>query len=232
MSSIPFITVSAILVALTPGRVSDAQTDSKAMPANKPPRVIYVRQFSIPQTTQTQDQQSGRPGILGRLRGAEDQTLIGQHKEEQTEQVVANAPAALQKSLIEDLSQSVAAAADGEGAKIPPDCWVITGEFVEVNTGNRALQAGVGFGAGQSDLQVRARVYSGNNLQEPFLTFESKGASGHMPGAAATRNPYAAAAKFVISRRQPELEAKKAAFSMAHEIGKFMDAHGIPTRQQ
>src|SRR5262249_55970652 len=90
MSSNSFITVSAILVALAPGRVSDVQTDSKAMPANKPPRVIYVRQFSVPQTTQTEDQQSGRPRILGRLRGAEDQTLIGQHKEEQKEQVIAN----------------------------------------------------------------------------------------------------------------------------------------------
>jgi hypothetical protein len=228
MSSIPFITVSAILVALAPGRVSDVQTDSKAMPANKAPRVIYVRQFSIPETIQTQDQQSGRPGIVGRLRGAEDQTLIGQRKEEQKEQVLANAPAALQKALIEDLNRSVAAAADGEGAKIPADCWVITGELVKVNTGNRAIQAGVGFGAGQSDLQVRASVYSGHNLQEPFLTFDSKGASGHMPGGVATKNPYVAAAKFVISRREPELEAKKAAFSIAHEIGKFMDAQGIP----
>lgn len=66
-------------------------------------------------------------------------------------------------------------------------------------------------------------------MKTPFLTFDSEGASGHMPGAAVMQNPYVAAAKFVISRREPEREAKKVAESIADEIGKFMAAHGIPT---
>src|SRR5262249_6741286 len=166
----------------------------------KPPRVIYVKQFSIPQAAQTENAQGGRPHLLGRLRGGEDQTIVGQHREAQKEEVLSKAPTTLQKALIEDLNRSVATAADGEGADISPDCWVITGQLIDVNTGNRALQAGVGFGAGQSDLEVRAKVYSGRNLEQPFLTFDSKGASGHMPGAVVTKNPYVAAAKFVISR--------------------------------
>jgi len=83
---------------------------------------------------------------------------------------------------------------------------VISDEFVEVDTGNRALQAGVGFGAGQSQLEVHARVYAGAALNMPFLTFDSKGASGYLPGGGATKNPYVAAAKFVMSKREPERE--------------------------
>ena len=41
---------------------------------------------------------------------------------------------------------------------------MVTGEFVEVDTGDRAVQAGVGFGAGQSQLEVRVKVYSGFDM--------------------------------------------------------------------
>jgi Domain of unknown function (DUF4410) len=98
-----------------------------------------------------------------------------------------------------------------------------------VDTGNRAMQAGVGFGAGQSQLEVRVKVYAGSDMSAPFLTFDSKGASGHLPGAVAVKNPYVAAAKFVLSKMEPEQESKKVAKAIADEIGKFMIAQGIPT---
>jgi hypothetical protein len=59
--------------------------------------------------------------------------------------------------------------------------------------GNSALQAGVGFGAGQSHLEVRARVYAAADPKTPFLSFDSEGASGHLPGAVVAKNPYVAA---------------------------------------
>jgi hypothetical protein len=67
-------------------------------------------------------------------------------------------------------------------------------------------------------------------MDTAFLTFDSAGTSGHMPGAAVMhKNPYAAAAKFVMSKNDPEREAKKVAKAIADEIGKFMAAQGIPT---
>jgi Domain of unknown function (DUF4410) len=99
----------------------------------------------------------------------------------------------------------------GVGIRASRDSWVITGEFVELDAGNRALQPGVGFGAGQSQLEVRAKVYAGSDMHTPFLTFDSKGASGHLPGGVAMKNPYVAAAKFVTSKREPAQEAKKVA---------------------
>ena len=231
MISTPLVTVSVILAALSPAKVSDVETNPAAMPVAKPPRVIYVKRFSISQTSKP-EAQGGRPRVLGRLRGGEEETIIGQHREEQKEDTLAKVPGALQQALIEDLNQSIAPATNGESVDVSPDCWVITGEFLEVDTGNRALQAGVGFGAGQSELEVRANVYAGGDLEHPFLTFDSRGASGHMPGGVVTKNPYVAAAKFVMSKREPEREAKKVANSIAHEIGKFMAAQGIATRKR
>jgi Domain of unknown function (DUF4410) len=233
MISFNFVMVSMILAALTPAKVSDVKSNTSAMPAAKPPRVIYVNGFSLSQATKSDEPQSsgegGRPHLLGALRDREQEGIIGQHREEQKEQTLAKVPGALQKALIADLSQSIAPAESGNGTNAPADCWIITGEFLEVDTGSRALEAGVGFGAGQSHLEVRAKVYSAHDSKRPFLTFDSEGASGHMPGAVVSKNPYVAAAKFVMSKREPEREAKKVASSIAQEIGKFMAAQGIPT---
>ena len=76
----------------------------------------------------------------------------------------------------------------------------------------------------KGDVEVRVKVYVASDMSRPFLTFDDKGASGHMPGAVLMRNPYGAAAKFILSKRDPEREAKKVAQAIAHEIGKFMAA--------
>jgi hypothetical protein len=225
-----FTIVGIILAGLAPAKVSDVKSNTSAMP--KAPRMIYVNSFSISQAAksdETQSPESERPGLLGALREREQEGVIGQHREAQKEQTLEKVPGVLQQALIADLSQSIAPAESGNGTKAPADCWIITGEFLEVSTGSRALQSGVGFGAGESHLEVRAKVYSAHDPNKPFLTFDSEGASGHMPGAVVSKNPYAAAAKFVMSKREPEREAKKVASSIAHEIGKFMAAQGIPT---
>jgi hypothetical protein len=232
MVSIPFISItsSVIIAGLTPAKVSDVETNSSA--AAKPPRVIYVKTFSISNAASKSENGvgEGRPRLLGVLRGGAQNTVIGRRQETQQEDTLAKVPVVLQKALIENLSKSVAPAENGDGAHASPESWIITGEFLDVDTGNRALEAGVGLGAGQSHLEVRAKVYAASDMNTPFLTFDSEGASGHMPGAAVMRkNPYVAAAKFVMSKREPEREAKKVAGAIADEIGKFMVAQGIPT---
>jgi hypothetical protein len=233
MMTIPFsAVVSVLIVALVPpAKVNDVKTNSSAQHGLKRPAVIHVRSFSIsePATNSGNAPGEGRAHLLGTLRGGEQNTAIGEHREQQQEDTLARLPGLLQQALIRDLSQSVAPADNGDSVHAARDSWVVTGEFVEVDTGNRAMQASVGFGAGQSQLEVRAKVYAGSDMRTPFLTFDSKGASGYLPGAVAVKNPYVAAAKFVMSKRQPEQEANKVARAIANEIGKFMTAQGIPT---
>ena len=223
-----------ILAALTPAKVSDVETDSSGVHKAKAPSLIYVHSFTISQPAARPDDASsnGRPHLLGALRGGEQNTLLGRHQDKEKEKTLAKLPGILQKALIEDLSRSIApaTAADGERPS-RRDGWVISGEFIDLEMGRRALEAGVGFGAGQGDVEVRVKVYVASDMSRPFLTFDDKGASGHMPGAVLMRNPYGAAAKFILSKRDPEREAKKVAQAIAHEIGKFMAAQGIPTRK-
>ena len=149
--------VSGLMVAaLTPAKVTDVKTNTSEVHGVKQPSVIHVRSFSI--STLAANPQNGggggRPHLLGRLRGGEENTVIGQHREQQQEGTLAKLPGLLQQALIRDLSKSIGPADSGDGVHASQDSWVVTGEFVEVDTGNRAMQAGVGFGAGQSQLEV------------------------------------------------------------------------------
>jgi Domain of unknown function (DUF4410) len=167
MITIPFTAVVSGLLAagLTPAKVTDVETNSSEVHGVKRPTVIHVRSFSISNSAANPENAAGggRPHLLGILRGGEENTVIGQHREQQQEDTLAKLPGLLQEALIRNLSQSVAPADSGDGAHPPRDSWVITGEFIEVDTGNRAMQAGVAFGAGQSQLEVRAKVYSGSD---------------------------------------------------------------------
>jgi hypothetical protein len=225
---------SLVLGALTPATVDNVNTSSSSLPAARPPSVIYVDSFSISQTSSSSEDDGssdgGRPHLLGLFRGGQDNTLLGQRKENQYEQTLQKLPGILQRALIQDLNNSIAAAANGDEAETYlHHGWIITGQFLVVDAGDRAMQAGVGFGAGQSHVEVQAQVSTVRDPNNPFLVFNSQGASGHMPGAVVMFNPYVAAAKFVMSKKEPEKEAKKIAQAIAREIGKFMTAQGIPT---
>lgn len=172
MITIPFTAVvSGLIVALVPpAKVTDVETNSPAEQGLKRPAVIHVRSFSISKSAGNAQNVDGggRPHLLGILRGGEENTVIGQHREQQHEDTLAKLPDLLQQELIRNLSKSVAPADNRDGTHASRDSWVLTGEFVEADTGNRAMQAGVGFGAGQSQLEVHAKVYSGSDMRTPF----------------------------------------------------------------
>jgi hypothetical protein len=194
--------------------------------------MIYVDLFSTAGAASqpSGDQGGGRPHILGMFRGGEDNTLLGQRKMQQQQDILQQLPYILQKTLVQALNSGVARATAGDGMLATQEnCWIVRGQFVVVDQGSRAMQAGVGFGAGQSHVEVRAQVYTLSDPDTPFLVFDTNGASGHMPGAVVIPNPYVAAAKFVMAKQEPEKETKKIGKQMAVEIGKFMTAEGIPT---
>ena len=213
--------VSLTLGAITPAKVDNVVANAPAtMP---PPQMIYVSLFStLGASSQANgDQSEGRPHLFG---------ILGQRHAQQQADILLQLPGILQKTLVQALNQSVARATAGDGMMATQsNCWIVRGQFVIVDQGSRAMQAGVGFGAGQSHVEVRAQLYTLDNPDQPFLVFDTNGASGHMPGAVVIPNPYVAAAKFVMAKKEPEKETKKIGQQMAVEIGKFMNHEGIPT---
>jgi hypothetical protein len=76
---------------------------------------------------------------------------------------------------------------------LPKNGWLVTGEFVRVNTGSRILRSGVGLGAGGSKMETRVSVFDLASSAQPFLTFETTGGSNAMPGLITSTGPVSAA---------------------------------------
>lgn len=72
---------------------------------------------------------------------------------------------------------------------LPRSGWLITGEFIRVNTGSRELRAIVGLGAGGSKMETRVSVIDLAGNGQPFLTFETTGGSNAMPGLLESSGP-------------------------------------------
>lgn len=71
----------------------------------------------------------------------------------------------------------------GVGDSLPARGWLVKGRFITVNQGSRALRSFVGLGAGATKMQVAVEVYDlARSGYSPFLTFETEGGSGSMPG--------------------------------------------------
>jgi hypothetical protein len=67
----------------------------------------------------------------------------------------------------------------------PAKAWLVTGEFLRVNQGSRALRAAVGFGLGGTKVETVVTVYDLSGPEpRPFLKFVTSGGSNAQPGAA------------------------------------------------
>jgi hypothetical protein len=120
MITIPFTALVSglILTVVPPAKDTDITADSSAEHGIRRPAVIHVRSFSISNsaTNSQSGEGGGRPHLLGRLRGGEENTVIGEHREQQQEDTLAKLPGLLQQALIRDLSKSVAPADSGDAA--------------------------------------------------------------------------------------------------------------------
>jgi hypothetical protein len=106
-----------------------------------------------------------------------------------------NAARLLSGYLVKTLTAHVAPAEPVKSAqgRVPGKGWLLTGEFVRVNTGSRILRAGLGLGAGGTKMETRVEVYNLASREKPFLTFETTGGSNAMPGLLTSTGPVSAA---------------------------------------
>lgn len=114
------------------------------------------------------------------------------------------------------------------GTPPPASGWLVQGQFQNVDPGNRAQRAVIGFGAGEATTEVAVEVdrLDGGSVT-PVLQFGSNADSGHAPGAVVTMNPYAAAAKFVLGRNATGRDIEKMGEAIAQEIAKYARERGV-----
>ncbi len=178
------------------------------------PSIVYVTDFDLefPPGAQGQDASLLRQGPVARLR-----------ERVQGGDPVTKAHAAvglMAASITDDLnSDGVPAQRLHVGDPRPASGWLVRGVVTELDEGNQLRRAMVGFGAGESELQLWVGVTDlARNPDAPFYTLEAKDSSGKMPGAVVKFNPYVAAAKFVMSRHATERDVKATASAVAKSI--------------
>jgi hypothetical protein len=224
--------------------VSNKQASQDVGP---PPRVLYVSQFTVSegaikqqgglfgaaeQMVQNRPHLLGGGGILGGGGGEggdgggvlERRTAPDNPTPQQVTEVIT-------KAIIDGLES------ENLGFPIEPlppgtqpgsSGWLVQGQFQNVDPGNRAQRAVIGFGAGEATTEVAVEVDRlGPGTVTPVLQFGSNADSGHAPGAAVTMNPYAAAAKFVLGRNATTRDIEKMGQAIAQEIAKYARERGV-----
>ncbi len=200
------------------------------------PRVVYVADFTIdPSVVETASDVpsrvlANRP-ILSRLRnsiggvgGRADSTDPSQESRQAVDQLAT--------ALVRELTRSgVAAQRIRGGAEPPSDGWIVHGVFVALDEGNRVTSSMVGFGTGQPHVEVSGDIVAlTNDSSSLVLTFGDSSRTRHMPGAAVTRNPYAMAARFVMSRGATGRDVQDLGKRLGEEIVTFMRDRNLLSR--
>jgi hypothetical protein len=109
-------------------------------------------------------------------------------------------------------------------AKPSTGAWV-HGVFTELDEGNRIHRAVIGFGSGESKMELYVTMNDLSHPDQPLYNSAETGDSGKKPGAAITLNPYVAAAKFVMEKNAPEKAVKKTASEISDDIVKHLKEH-------
>jgi len=196
-------------------------------PPKKAPSVLYVADFEI-----DSDDVKSDPGVLGNRSGRRLGVLNREGPLQRSKDPEITAPKLrnlLSESLVQDLAaRSLTAVRLPSGRPLPREGWLIRGEFLEVDQGNRVKRAVIGFGTGATDMHVESTVTDlGGDTRQPFLVIGVGAGSGKSPGAVVTMNPYAAAAKFVVSKHASEKDVRNVASGITSEILQYMKNNGL-----
>jgi len=202
------------------------KAEATIQPQN-PPSEIWVTDFEI-DVADVSEQKGIRGGEgplrKGPLRG--EGILRSRSNPEYTARKVVDL---LSLCLTQELkNRSLPAKRLSPGQPLPDKGWLIQGQFLEVDEGNRLRRAIVGFGAGATQMQIEVTVANREIYPDrPFLIIGTEAETGKMPGAVVTMNPYVAAAKFVMAKNDSEKNVRSTARQIASEIVDYMKAHGL-----
>lgn len=130
------------------------------------------------------------------------------------------------KSLLKELGEKgVPTRRLARGETPPTNGWLVRGVFTNVQEGNQLRRAVIGFGAGSTDLQVLVTIDDlTRGAPKPMYEVQTSADSGKLSGAVITRNPYVAAARFVLSGGDLDRNVKQTAAQIAEQTARRVKA--------
>ncbi len=190
--------------------------------ASKKPLIVYVSDFRLDFET-TGNTEKGVLPVGKKVRGIVNQ--IGKTRDENPKEKAKKIVDSLADSIVNELNNKNINSRRIFSA--PPsfsDCMLLEGEFVEYDEGGRIKRAIIGFGSGSPDMQVNfvlSEIKDGKT--SVLLNTAADGKDNLMPGAAITKNPYVAGAKFVITKNAPERDVTSIGVKIADKTADYLD---------
>lgn len=210
------------------GCTSPSTTATAKVPPITNPRPVVVHDFAFDLADLHTDSSamSGREGPAKRILGSVQPT-------ETPAQKAARFAELLSSTIASELTNlKIPASRQPRGTPLPADGLVVGGQFVQVDEGNRLKRAIVGFGAGETEVLAQVVIYDlAQSRDQPILVYGTGTGSKPMPGAVVTMNPYAMAARYVLSRNATEKDVRKLGKQIATDLAQ-VEAGGRPGKSQ
>ena len=112
---------------------------------------------------------------------------------------------------------------------MPADGWMVRGIFTQAGEGSLLHLAVVGFGAGQTTMQVIVALDDlAHGVPKPFYELSTSADGARQPGGAITLSPYVASAKFALSGGDLETNVKQTAAKIADNIAQLVQQRRGP----
>jgi hypothetical protein len=185
---------------------------------------VYVADFVIDRQAVSQENTS-RQGILGLPKPR----IFSQRDEERSSEQIDNLAQLLSQSLVEELNAKGISASRVSGSdELASEGILVQGKFVELDEGDPLKSAAVGFGQGAAKTELKVMISNlplGESNPDVTLDLQSSSGSkglGGLLGLAICGNPYALAAKFVMSKHASEKDIRKLASEIESEIQKYL----------
>lgn len=187
------------------------------------PQMIYVTDFDL----EVQDVKSG-PGLLPqRKQPIGPRPNIGpraRSAQKDPEVYAREIVELMATSLVKELTKKeLSAQRFNTGGPLPANGLLVRGVFAQVDEGNRLRRVAIGFGAGDTEVQVFVSVDDlVRGSPKPFYELDTKAESRKLPGAVITMNPYVAAGKYILSGRDLEKNITQTASKIAADIAEHI----------
>jgi hypothetical protein len=185
---------------------------------------VYVADFVVEEQMSDRQESSGH-GPLERFRPG----IFKQINEERSEGQAQDLVQLLSRCLVDELNAKGFAASRASSLdELGRDGVLVQGRFIELDEGDSLKRAAIGFKQGATNMDVQVmivRLPLSNSRPEKTLDVQSSTGSkgpGGLLGVAVCGNPYALAAKFVLSKRAPEKDIRNLAKEIAGEIQKYL----------
>jgi hypothetical protein len=201
-----------------PGHSTTSKPSSTTATLVANPRPVTVNDFAF-DVAQLHTEQ----GLLANREGPAKRLLGGLRGEETPAQKASRLAGLLSETIAKELTALKIPAARGErGAPLPVQGLVVEGQFLQVDEGNRLKRAVVGFGAGATEAMVQVEVYDlAQSRDQPILVYGTGAGSKPMPGGIVAMNPYAMAAKYVLSRNATEKDVRSLGKRIAQDLAQI-----------